>query len=147
MTLKIKKDVYDVIDSDRYEVVWKRFFKPSVRYILYQDFIYCAERKKKIDFNSINTVTFTNRKMQALNLTALDSEENLFKMKSNNLDLIGFEKESSSEESFQIIPLDSQRIFNDNENYIVYTFQALLETDYNKYNSELDNILKSAKLN
>lgn len=37
--------------------------------------------------------------------------------------------------------------FNDNENYIVYTFQALLETDYNKYNSELDNILKSAKLN
>ena len=37
--------------------------------------------------------------------------------------------------------------FNKDENYIVYVFQALLENDYDKYNTELDDILKSAKLN
>lgn len=37
--------------------------------------------------------------------------------------------------------------FNDNENYVIYIFQAMLEKDYDKYNSEMNEILKSAELN
>jgi hypothetical protein len=137
ISLEIDKAVYEQIEqinsSYKYEVSWKKFFKPSVKYTYQKDsenrFIYYVERKKKIVFNSDEIVkaTFAKEKNQTLNLITLGDKENFFDVGSSGFELIGLKNENFEEGEFlQIIPLGSQRIFNNDKDY---TFSLLVEKE------------------
>lgn len=139
ISLEIDKATYEQIErinsNYKYEVSWKKFFKPSVKYIYQKDsencFIYYVERKKKVTFNSDEIVkaTFSKEKNQTLNLTTLGDKENFFDVRSSGFEPIGFKNENLEEgegEFLQIIPLGSQRIFNNDKDY---TFSLLVEKE------------------
>lgn len=138
-SLEIDKANFEQIETInsnyRYEVNWKKFFKPSVKYTYQEDsgnrFVYYVERKKKIVFNSdeIVEVTFAKEKSQTLNLMTLGNKENFFDVRSSGFELIGLKNENfeeGKEEFLQIIPLGSQRIVNNDKDY---TFSLLVEKE------------------
>jgi hypothetical protein len=128
--LKIDKKTYDNIEqvnSDYvYEVSWKKFVKSSVKYT-YQDFIYYAERKKKIDFD----LTTFAKEVRTLDLTELANTENFFNAGSD-LEIIGFENKNLSGGAFQVIPLGSSMFFDDKDEKN-YTFSFLAEGKEEKF--------------
>lgn len=151
--LEIEKEFYDQINQIKsdyeYEVTWKKNPEsPSIEYIYKEDkekFIYYTKREKKVKFDSTIVQKIFTKETQILDLTNLDNEENFFIPGLSNFEIIGFKNESfSNKETLQIIPLNSEMIFIDDNDTKRYVFSLVIEK---KENFPLDFFIKNIDIN